>query len=111
HVSSGTYCRALAQFDRRRMSQIDFTNVESERVPAMALGGFEVRSFMGLVMDTVLPARRVSEGHHLTNPTRQRGAPSHNPDASARGTVSQTRRVSEGHRPDVGVCLADASGL
>jgi len=40
HVSSGTYCRALAQFDLRMMSQIDLTNDDSERVPAMVFGGF-----------------------------------------------------------------------
>ena len=40
HVSSGTYCRALAQFERRRMSQMDLTKADSERVPAMDFGAF-----------------------------------------------------------------------
>ena len=40
HVSSGTYCSALAQFERRMMSQMDLTKADSERVPAMAFGVF-----------------------------------------------------------------------
>jgi len=50
HVSSGTYCRALAQFERRMMSQIDLTNDDSERVPAMVFGGFCFGCFFPLGM-------------------------------------------------------------
>lgn len=39
-VSSGTYCSALVQLDRRITSHMDLTNAESERAPMMALGGF-----------------------------------------------------------------------
>ena len=37
-VSSGTYCKALAQLERRMMSQIDLTKLESDWVDAIALG-------------------------------------------------------------------------
>jgi hypothetical protein len=38
HVSSGTYCKALAQLERRITSQMVFTKDESDCVDAMALG-------------------------------------------------------------------------
>jgi len=50
HVSSGTYCRALAQFDRRMMSQIDLTKDDNERVPAMVFGAFCFSCFWPLGM-------------------------------------------------------------
>src|SRR5450830_1287083 len=37
-VSSGTYCKALAQLERRMMSQMDLTKLDSDWVEAMALG-------------------------------------------------------------------------
>jgi|GEM_PF-6597114 len=46
HVSSGTYCSALAQFERRMMSQMDLTNEESDRVPAIVFGLFSFRWFL-----------------------------------------------------------------
>jgi hypothetical protein len=38
YVSSGTYCSALAQFERRMMSQIDLTKDESVCVEPIARG-------------------------------------------------------------------------
>ena len=41
-VSSGTYCSALAQFERRITSQILLTKVESDWVGTMTLGPLSV---------------------------------------------------------------------
>jgi hypothetical protein len=54
HVSSGTYCRALAQLERRMMLQMDLTNADSERVPAIPLGALFFGAFLPLAMTNFL---------------------------------------------------------
>src|SRR5262245_14351916 len=49
-VSSGTYCRALAQLERRMMSQMDLTKAERDWVEAMVLGFFCLSVFLSLGM-------------------------------------------------------------
>ncbi len=53
-VSSGTYCRALAQLERRMMSQIDLTKADSDWVEAMALGCFFREDFLVMRLFPVL---------------------------------------------------------
>src|SRR5438067_478993 len=59
HVSSGTYCKALAQFERRIMSQMDLTKEERDCVEAIARGArgaFAVPLVLGL--DIVINQKR-----------------------------------------------------
>ena len=53
-VSSGTYCRALAQLERRMMSQIDLTKADSDWAEAMALGCFFREDFLVMRLFPVL---------------------------------------------------------
>jgi hypothetical protein len=74
-VSSGTYCKALAQLERRMMSQIDLTKAESDWVEAMALGCAASSS----AIEGIFRPFRNMDADTVKRPSRKRAKSSQSP--------------------------------
>jgi hypothetical protein len=59
HVSSGTYCKALAQLERRMMSHIALTKEERDWVVPIVLGCF---LFLVFFMFAMITSQRFGRG-------------------------------------------------